>query len=90
MLHGHIDLCMAVSNFHLFCATAAVAVAIFINLPAPRFSQRLEEWRNKGQYFNYKGNAIFYQGKHIFLARAINARFAGLSVELKSFQNFID
>ena len=54
---------MAVSNFQIFCAVAAVAVATFINLPAPRFSQRLQEWRIMGQYFNYRGNAIFYQGK---------------------------
>lgn len=54
---------MAISNFQLVCAVAVIAIATFINLPAPRFSKRLEEWRNMGQYFNYKGNAIFYQGK---------------------------
>ncbi|XP_073228997.1 mesoderm-specific transcript protein-like [Porites lutea] len=52
---------MAVSNFQIFCAVTVVAVATFINLPAPRFSQRLQEWKNMGQYFNYRGNAIFYQ-----------------------------
>jgi len=52
---------MAVSSFQIICAAAVVAVATFINLPAPRFSQRLQEWRNMGQYFNYRGNAIFYQ-----------------------------
>lgn len=54
---------MAISNFQLVCAVAVVAIATFINLPAPRFSKRLEEWRIMGQYFNYKGNAIFYQGE---------------------------
>lgn len=49
------------ANFQLVCAVAVVAIATFINLPAPRFSKRLEEWRIMGQYFNYKGNAIFYQ-----------------------------
>lgn len=52
---------MAVSNLQIICAVAVVAVATFINLPAPRFSERLQEWRNMGQYFNYRGNAIFYQ-----------------------------
>ena len=54
---------MAISNLQLVCAVAVVAIATFINLPAPRFSKRLEEWRIMGQYFNYKGNAIFYQGE---------------------------
>ena len=54
---------MAISNFQLVCAVAVVAIATFINLPAPRFSKRLEQWRIMGQYFNYKGNAIFYQGE---------------------------
>lgn len=53
---------MAISNFQLVCAVVVVAIATFVNLPAPRFSKRLEEWRNMGQYFNYRGNAIFYQG----------------------------
>lgn len=53
---------MAIS-IQLVCAVGVVAIATFINLPAPRFSKRLEEWRNMGQYFNYKGNAIFYQGE---------------------------
>ena len=54
---------MAMPNLQLICAVAVVAIATFINLPAPRFSKRLEEWRNMGQYFNFKGNAIFYQGE---------------------------
>lgn len=53
---------MAISNFQIACAIAVVAIASFINLPAPNFSQRLKEWRKMGQYFNYEGNAIFYQG----------------------------
>ncbi|CAH3136844.1 unnamed protein product [Pocillopora meandrina] len=52
---------MAISNFQIACAIAVVAIASFINLPAPNFSQRLKEWRKMGQYFNYEGNAIFYQ-----------------------------
>lgn len=75
-LHGSISLglslehafscfAMAVSNFQIVCALAVVAIATFINLPAPRFSQRLQEWRSMGQYFNYRGNAIFYQGKKL-------------------------
>lgn len=66
---------MAVSNFQIFCAVTVVAVATFINLPAPRFSQRLQEWRNMGQYFNYRGNAIFYQGElmnKLLLAKSID------------------
>ena len=55
---------MSVSNFQIVFAIIVVAVATFINLPAPQFSKRLQEWRNMGQYFNYRGNAIFYQGKY--------------------------
>lgn len=53
---------MTVSNFQVICAVIVVAVATFINFPAPHFSKTLQEWRNMGQYFNYRGNAIFYQG----------------------------
>ncbi|KAK2553892.1 Mesoderm-specific transcript protein [Acropora cervicornis] len=52
---------MTVSNFQVICAVIVVAVAAFINFPAPYFSKTLQEWRNMGQYFNYRGNAIFYQ-----------------------------
>ncbi|XP_074609506.1 mesoderm-specific transcript protein-like isoform X2 [Acropora palmata] len=52
---------MTVFNFQVICAVIVVAVAAFINFPAPYFSKTLQEWRNMGQYFNYRGNAIFYQ-----------------------------
>lgn len=52
---------MTVSNFQVICAVIVVAIATFINFPAPYFSKTLQEWRNMGQYFNYRGNAIFYQ-----------------------------
>lgn len=78
---------MAISNFQVICAVVVVAIATFINLPAPRFSQRLEEWRNMGQYFNYKGNAIFYQGK---LVGANISCFACLSVEMNFSRFFTD
>ena len=67
---------MAISNIQLVCAVAVVAIATFINLPAPRFSKRLEEWRIMGQYFNYKGNAIFYQGEAQWSSLDIGARIS--------------
>lgn len=81
---------MAISNFQLVCAVAVVAIATFVNLPAPRFSERLEEWRNMGQYFNYKGNAIFYQGE--FVGANISG-FACLSVVVNFsgfFSNYLE
>lgn len=78
---------MAVSNFQIFCAVLVVAVATFINLPAPRFSQKLQEWRNMGQYFNYRGNAIFYQGKS--LCMNIIKLMAGICIYLCVFKLWI-
>ena len=91
LLHSNTNACnMAVSSFQIFCAVTVVAVATFINLPAPRFSQRLQEWRNMGQYFNYRGNAIFYQGE--LMNKLLLARNRLICIEfwifnLKRFRN---
>ena len=51
-----------ISKVQLFCMVLVTFLAVYLNYPAPGFSKKLQEWRDTGKYFNYKGNAIFYQG----------------------------